>query len=198
MSESYRIVVGVDFGSSGDEALRMAIELGREIPNAELHLTAVVVETSPSPTAVQIAADEKRLEDTAKRLAAYVLEKSAMHGGERFTRPVVEHVRIGDPADALHQVAVDVDASLIVVGTRGTKGLRKLVLGSVSERLVKLAHLPVLVARTKDFTGLDRSQTRPEAPRPGQTEADLHAPPSYEQRSVMDFGGRVSRVSGGV
>jgi hypothetical protein len=91
-----------------------------------------------------------------------------------------------------------VDASLIIVGTRGTKGLRRLVLGSVSERLVKLAHLPVLVARTRDFGGLDKSVTHPEAARPGQTEADLHAQPGYEQRSVMSFGSRVSRVSGAI
>lgn len=198
MADSYRIVVGIDFGPSGDEAFKMAIELGREIPNAELHLTAVVVERSESPSASRIAADERLAEEAVKKLSEYTEGKRAGYDGLAFSRPVVQHVRIGDPAEALHQVAVDVDASLIIVGTRGTRGLARLVLGSTSERLVKLAKLPVLVARTKDFSGLEKSVTRPEPPRPGQTEADLHAPPSYEQRSIMSFGGRISHVAGNI
>lgn len=198
MAESYRIVVGIDFGASGDEAFRMAMELAREIPASELHLAAVVVELSQSPSAAQIAKDERMADEAAKKLSEYTEGKRAGYEGAHFERPVVQHVRFGDAAEALHQVAVDVDASLIIVGTRGTKGLRRLVLGSVSERLVKLAHVPVLVARTKDYSGLERTVTRPEAPRPGQTEADLHAQPGYEQRSVMSFGSRVSRVSGAI
>lgn len=198
MADSYRIVVGIDFGPSGDEAFRMALELGREIPNSELHLTAVIVERSQSPSASRIAADERQADDAVKRLAEYTEVQRTGYAGLSFSRPVVQHVRIGDAAEALHQVAVDVDASMIIVGTRGTKGLARLILGSVSERLVKLAKVPVLVARPKDFAGLEKSVTRPEAARPGQTEEDLHAAPSYEQRSVMDFGSRVSRVSGNI
>ncbi len=198
MADSYRIVVGIDFGPSGDEAFRMAVELGREIPNAELHLTAVVIEHSQSPSASRIAADERQSDDAVKRLNEYMEAQRTAYAGDSFSRPVVQHVRIGDAAEALHQVAVDVDASLIIVGTRGAKGLARLILGSVSERLVKLAKVPVLVARPKDFSGLEKSITRPEAARPGQTEADLHAPASYEQRSVMDFSSRVSRVSGNI
>ncbi len=198
MADSYRIVVGIDFGPSGDEAFRMALELGREIPNAELHLTAVVIERSQSPSASRIAEDERLAADAVKRLAEYTEGKSAEYAGAAFQRPVVRHVRLGDAAEALHQVAVDVDASMIIVGTRGQRGLARLVLGSVSERLVKLAKLPVLVARPKELQGLEKSVTRPEAARPGQTEADLHAPAGYEQRSVMEFGSRVSRVSGAI
>lgn len=194
---SYRIVVGIDFGPTGDEALRMAMELGHVIPSAELHLTTVVVERERAPTAERIAEDERLLAEAAERLRRYVDERRSYANGH-FERPVVQHARLGDPAEALHQVAVDVDASLIIVGTRGTRGIAKLVLGSVSERLVKLARMPVLVARPKDFTGLARSETRPEAPRPGQTDADLHAPATYEQRSSIAFGSRSSHVSGGI
>jgi len=198
VADSYRIVVGIDFGPSGDEAFRMAMELGREIPNSELHLTAVVIEHSQSPSASRIAADERQADDAVKRLNEYMEAQRVGYAGDAFSRPVLQHVRLGAAAEALAQVAADVDASMIIVGTRGAKGLARLILGSVSERLVKLAKVPVLVARPKDFSGLEKSITRPEAARPGQTEADLHAPPSYEQRSVMDFGSRVSRVSGNI
>ena len=55
----------------------------------------------------------------------------------------------------------------------------------VESRLVKLARVPVLVARPKDYSGMSKSVTRPEAPRPGQTDADLHAAPSYELRGTI-------------
>lgn len=198
MTETYRIVVGVDFGPSGEEAFRMAMELGREIPHAELHLTAVVVEHTQSPSATRIAIDERLVEDASARLRDYIESKRVAYEGAEFSRPVVHHVRLGDAAEALHQVAVDVDARLIIVGTRGTRGLARLVLGSVSERLVKLAKVPVLVARPNELAGMEKSITRPEAPRPGQTEADLHAPASYERRSVMEFGARTTRVAGNI
>lgn len=196
MTKPYRILIGIDFQTTGDEALRKGVELAQVIPSAELHLTTVVVERRTAPSAEQLAADERHLEQSSKRLKEYVENWRAAWTGESFERPMVQHVRLGDAAEALHQVAVDVDADLIVVGTHGHKGLARLVLGSVSERLVKLARVPVLVARPKDYTGLERSVTRPEAPRPGQTEADLHASPSYELRGTLELGMRASHVSG--
>lgn len=197
MSKQYRILVGVDFETTGEEALRMGVELAQVIPSAELHLTAVVVERRTAPSAARLAEDERLLEDASKRLKEYLDAWRDRWTGERLERPMTQHVRLGDPAEALHQVAVDVDADLIVVGTRGNRGLARLVLGSVSERLVKLAHVPVLVARPKNYAGLERS-ARADAPRPGQTEADLHANPSYELRGTLELGPRSSHVSGAI
>lgn len=197
MSKQYRILVGIDFEPTGDEALRMGVELAQVIPSAELHLTTVVVERRVAPSAERLAEDERLLEGASQRLRDYVEAWRQRWTGEPVERPMSLHVRLGDAADSLHQVAVDVDADLIVVGTHGTRGIARLVLGSVSERLVKLARVPVLVARPKDFGGLGKS-ARPEAPRPGQTEADLHAPPSYELRGTLSLGGRGSHVSGAI
>jgi hypothetical protein len=77
------------------------------------------------------------------------------------------HVRLGDSAPALHQVAVDVDADLIVVGTHGRTGVEKLLLGSVAQQLMTIARVSVLVAHPKHLDGLPRSP-RVEPPRPGQ------------------------------
>src|SRR4030095_12410676 len=77
------------------------------------------------------------------------------------------HIRLGDPATQIHQVAVDVDADWIVVGTHAPKGLEKLILGSVSEALIRTARLPVLVARPKDLHGIERTETI-EPPRKGE------------------------------
>jgi hypothetical protein len=86
--------------------------------------------------------------------------------GDGYSQQIVFHVRLGDPAEALHQVAVDVDADLIGVGTHARAGVERLLLGSVAEALIRRAHVPVLVAQPKDFSDLPRSE-RPDPARPG-------------------------------
>ena len=53
-------------------------------------------------------------------------------------------VLTGDVVDGIIEYALDEKADLMVIGTHGTKGLEKILLGSVAERLVKKAHCPVL------------------------------------------------------
>lgn len=62
----------------------------------------------------------------------------------------VEHVLTeGRPTEAILQLAKDARADLIVIGTHGLTGLRRLLLGSVAEQLVRQAPCPVLT--TKPF-----------------------------------------------
>jgi nucleotide-binding universal stress UspA family protein len=56
-------------------------------------------------------------------------------------------VRFGDAGDAIAQLASDIEADLVVVGTHGHRGLERLLLGSVAENVVRLAPCPVLVVR---------------------------------------------------
>ena len=59
----------------------------------------------------------------------------------------------GRPADAVAKAATDVDADLIVLGSRGHGAIERMLLGSVSSEVVDRATVPVLVARA---TGLGR------------------------------------------
>jgi nucleotide-binding universal stress UspA family protein len=196
MDDLYRIVVGIDFEPTGDEALHEAISLARAVPSAELHLVHVVIERRGSPSATRLAQDELRLAAAQNQLREHIETWQARWHGQPLDRPMVQHVRLGDAAEGIHQVAVDVDADLVVVGTNDKTRLSRMVLGSTSRHLVELAHAPVLVARPKDYRGLSRSATKPEAARPGTTEADLHAPPSYELRGRLELGTRATHVSG--
>ncbi len=56
-------------------------------------------------------------------------------------------VRTGSPADEIVQAAQELHAELIVVGSRGWGPVRSVFLGSVSERIMHLAHCAVLVVR---------------------------------------------------
>jgi universal stress protein A len=56
-------------------------------------------------------------------------------------------VAVGRPADTIVRLALDLDADLIVMATHGRSGLEHVVLGSVAERVVRLAPCPVLTVK---------------------------------------------------
>jgi nucleotide-binding universal stress UspA family protein len=62
---------------------------------------------------------------------------------------VAEHLLLeGDPVSAILGVAQDAHVDLIVMGTHGRTGLRRLLMGSVAEQVVRRAPCPVLTVRT--------------------------------------------------
>ena len=58
-------------------------------------------------------------------------------------------VAVGHPADAIVRVALEGSVDLIVMGTHGRTGLQHVLLGSVAEKVVRLAPCPVLTVRYK-------------------------------------------------
>jgi nucleotide-binding universal stress UspA family protein len=65
------------------------------------------------------------------------------------------HARIGKAADEILQLASEVGADLIFIGSHGMTGVERVLLGSVSERVVREAKCPVLVARPKTYADID-------------------------------------------
>jgi nucleotide-binding universal stress UspA family protein len=59
-------------------------------------------------------------------------------------------VREGYPATVIEEEAVELEADLIVIGTRGLSGLKHLLLGSIAERVVQKSPCPVLTVKTHD------------------------------------------------
>ncbi len=60
----------------------------------------------------------------------------------------------GDPVEEIVAFAKTNDADLIIIGTHGAKGLEKILLGSVAERVLKRAHCPVLVMNPFKWKGV--------------------------------------------
>jgi nucleotide-binding universal stress UspA family protein len=80
---------------------------------------------------------------------------------ERAAPPVKQvkmHVRVGSPDVQIAQLASDLGADLIVVGTHGRQGLARLTLGSVAESLVRNAPCPVLTYRPKSVAAWEQIQ----------------------------------------
>jgi nucleotide-binding universal stress UspA family protein len=118
---SYRIVVGVDLSETGDHAIRHAVQLAKQLPGSELHVTYVI--TPAARGLDQISSELRSKIDQLREHVTAVCAPASV--SDKFHIETVFHVRIGEPAAAIHQVAVDVDGDMIVVGTHGRKGVEK-------------------------------------------------------------------------
>ena len=91
--------------------------------------------------------DYKTLEDTKKAGAKEVLSKGMQLASRLGVEARGELIEAPSVVEALVEFAANEKADLIVTGTRGMTGFKKLIIGSVSSGLVNHAHCPVLVAR---------------------------------------------------
>jgi hypothetical protein len=72
------------------------------------------------------------------------------HLSESAARPfdkVRSHIRVDAPAGEIAQLAADLEAKMVVIGTHGRRGLKRFFLGSVAEGVVRMAPCAVLVVR---------------------------------------------------
>lgn len=156
-----RIVVGVDFSDLSNGAFSQGFIIASGAAQGELHLVSIVDRAAldvlglgdrAHPPLVE-AADRLREELTNKarsQMAAY----HATHASSRAV-PTFVHVRVGKVADEIVQLAIEIGADLVVVGTHGRKGFERFLVGSVAERVVRYAPCPVLVVRPKDEHAMD-------------------------------------------
>ena len=136
-------LVPIDFSSSSSQALDTAMVLARQL-GARLQLVhAYQINTSVYPYGMIIGEDvEKRLREAAQEKLEEWCER-AVAGGVEAEAVVVP----GTPSEAIAQMAANLPADLIVMGTRGLSGLKHVMLGSVAERTLRTAPCPVLTVR---------------------------------------------------
>lgn len=153
---AYIVVVGVDFSSTGNIALDRAFQVTSDAPEGELHVVHVARGYGPMvhlefdgeiETLSMDEASQKLRGHVEARLDVFVKERS--EAGLPVFERAVTHLRLDAPAEETAQLASDLDADLVVVGTHGRRGLRRLLLGSVAEGVVRLSPCPVLVVRPK-------------------------------------------------
>jgi len=147
--QSRKIVVATDFSEEAEVALRQALRVARTI-DAEIVLLHVCDVVQPIPPAIPAnhAAFQSFYEIAQQqvKIARARLEqiRERIHGqGVDVSHMIIE----GFPDTGICEAAVDLDARLIVTGTRGLTGVKRFILGSVAERAVRLSELDVLVAR---------------------------------------------------
>lgn len=143
-----RILVAFDGSSDSVKAVGLACSLASKYGS---ELTVVHVFTSPaigfSAASGLPIPDYKALEDAKKAASKEVLSKGLEIASRSGIKPKGELIEAPSVVEALVEFAASEKADLIVTGTRGMTGFKKLVLGSVSSGLVNHAHCPVLIAR---------------------------------------------------
>lgn len=146
-----RILVAVDVDEGAPAALEMTRRMA-DLSAGEVHLIHVVVPNeledlgskSSSKATAQMSGS-----DWAERAARGKIETLAgTHLGGRSIPPA--DVRFGyavDVAPIVLEAASELGVDLLVVATHGRRGLRRMALGSVAERLVRESPIPVLSVR---------------------------------------------------
>jgi len=133
------IVVPVDFSEESYRALREAAALA-ESPDS-LHVVHVLPPFAAADPAMawEVRAGEPEVTRARDALSHRLADEGLQDGHV--------DVRIGDPGSEIAALADELEAELIVLPSHGRTGLRRLLIGSVAERVIRLAHCPVLVFR---------------------------------------------------
>jgi nucleotide-binding universal stress UspA family protein len=150
------VLVAMDGSEDSFRAVRFLQSLG--LPRqTKVRLLSVVEQLrypSSAPQSVhgQIVRMLKELEAERRGELEKVLERAAAHFDDKVTR-VTRSTPTGNPADEIVATAGDHDADLVVVGARGLGGMARLLLGSVSERVLRHARCPVLIVKERPKKG---------------------------------------------
>ena len=143
-----QFVIAYDFTPAAEEALIRGIDAAARAPEHVLH---VITAIDPSH-GLAIEPTRDVTYPYAERIQARVADRiaAALAGRDAAVNYYV-HARIGDAAEEIISLAGEIGADLIFIGSRGRTGLERVLLGSVSERVVREAGCAVLVARHKEY-----------------------------------------------
>jgi len=135
------VLVAVDGSEASLKAARFGAELAQGL-GAQVTVLHVV-------TPIIIPADAPWAPLDALHAAELSRGQSVVQEVQRALLPqqTRELVKVGSPAETIVEVAHGLPAELVVVGSTGKNAVKRLLLGSIADRVVHLSHVPVLVAR---------------------------------------------------
>jgi nucleotide-binding universal stress UspA family protein len=142
-----KICCAVDFSPQSRVTVEEAAHLSRTRGAA---LTLVHVFTAPRPAMLASDSFTTRPADEEARLRGELEPQLEEHRAEAERiagRPVEAILLVGKPPEVLTQLAADGGYDLLVIGTHGRTGVKRLVLGSVAEHVVRASPISVLVVR---------------------------------------------------
>lgn len=158
-----RILVPIDFSAYSDEALQVAASIGERffatllllhvIPKEiEVHATHVHLGHRGSPLlgpfseSIEVPADVQETITINLRERAQTALQEFLPADLNY-QPLELLIAVGAPYEQILQTATDQRVDLIVMGTHGRTGLSHTLLGSVAERVLRLASCPVLTVK---------------------------------------------------
>src|ERR671915_812787 len=161
-----KILLATDASEEAALAARTATDIADKT-DSELHvvlvgLSAAYVSMGPPEIADIPAPRQEELDEEARRLLDTQVKQIEADG----STVAQAHLRVGRPDEQIVALAEEIGAGLIVMGNRSLGGLRRLLMGSVSDSVVRHAHCPVLIVRAekrerRHLEGLGSSARRP-------------------------------------
>ncbi|WP_437722741.1 universal stress protein [Sorangium sp. So ce861] len=140
------LLLAHDFDETSERALDTAIELARKLSAKVVvsHVYSVPVYTFPEGSSlIPSAEDAARLAEAAQRSLDQVLERRRAVGDVEISGTL----RAGVPDEEICRLADEIGADMIVIGTHTRGAVARALLGSVAQRVVRSAKVPVLTIR---------------------------------------------------
>ena len=155
-----KILLATDGSAEAELAARTAVDLSQKT-DSELHVIhvldvvkvglsmAVLYPQSTDPVGVELPDPvlEEELERRAKQGGRELLDAEVQRLRSAGGTVVQSHLMMGEVEREIVHLAEDLGAGLIVMGSRGRRGMRRALMGSVSDSVVRHAHCPVMVVR---------------------------------------------------
>jgi nucleotide-binding universal stress UspA family protein len=141
-------VVPVDFSRTAEAALDYAIGLSGKNKGTLLLLHAIPISTLAASAPYEgspqlmLEVDKAQHQEAEKQMEKLIRKKKLKPG---TYRSVI--LRRGDPARVIVNQARKARAAMIIMGSHGRTGLKRVLLGSVAERTLRYARCPVLIVK---------------------------------------------------
>jgi len=148
-----KILHPTDFSECAARAEGVAVDLARKL-DADLVLVQAVVEAPLYSEGFISRSDVRTVYDAQRKWSEKALDARA----EQLRRTGVKttwRVQLGAPHEEIIRTAAEEHAGMIVMGTHGMSGLNRMLLGSVADRVIRLAPCPVLTVRQPKSGGDD-------------------------------------------
>jgi nucleotide-binding universal stress UspA family protein len=143
-----RILLATDGSEEAELAALRAVELA-DATDSELHVVHVEVVPSFLVSYPGTLGYERRLYEQIEEMSRELLRKQSWRVKAAGGTVAGTHLRMGQVDLEIVALAEEIQADLIVMGCRGLGGVRRALMGSVSDSVVRHAHCPVLVVRAE-------------------------------------------------
>lgn len=136
-----RVLVPTDFSDHAASALDYAVALAHKLDATVYVLNAMSLQFAEYPISITSDVIDSIMRSNTQEVEKLITERK---GRCSFGASIYE---VGDARLVIAQAALKLDAELIVMGSHGRSGLKRMLLGSVAESVVRAATCPVLLVR---------------------------------------------------
>ena len=151
-----KVLIALDYDPTAKKVAEVGFSLAKSM-NAEVILLHIILDpvyyaSTQHPAIMGFAGYNDTILmpidsiDKLKKLSLEYLEKSKLHLGDKAIKTRVEE---GNPAESILKAAKKLHADIIVIGSHSQKWLENLVMGSVSEEVLRHTEIPVFIIPTK-------------------------------------------------